>query len=71
MTYVGRTTSVAVTLDGVFNDGEPGEGDNVATDVEDAVGGAGDDTMTGSTADNDLLGGPAPTPSTAGAATTR
>jgi hypothetical protein len=56
VTYAGRTASVAVTLDGVFNDGEPGEGDNVGTDVEDAVGGAGDDTMTGSTADNAIAG---------------
>ena len=58
VTYAGRTTSVGVLLDGVFNDGESGEGDNVGTDVEDAVGGAGDDTMTGSTAENDLTGGP-------------
>ena len=71
MTYVGRTTSVGVTLDGVFNDGEPGEGDNVATDVEDAVGALATTPWPEARPITISWAGPAPTPSTAGAATTR
>jgi hypothetical protein len=56
--YSSRTAPVAVTLDGVANDGELGEGDNVGTDVENVTGGAGDDTLTGSDSDNVLSGGP-------------
>ena len=47
VTYSARSTGVVVTMDGVFDDGEAGEGDNVATDVENANGGSGADTMTG------------------------
>ena len=56
--YSSRTNAVDVSLDGVANDGEPGEGDNVATDVEDVLGGDGADTLTGSAADNVFDGGP-------------
>ena len=45
-------------MDGVFDDGEAGESDNVGADIENAVGGAGDNIMTGSGSANDLTGGP-------------
>jgi Ca2+-binding RTX toxin-like protein len=43
--YFDRTASVHVTPDGVANDGEASEGDNVLSDVEAIVGGHGDDTL--------------------------
>src|SRR5213075_615176 len=48
--YSGRAAAnpVTVTLDGVANDGGSGENDNVGTDVENIDGGAGDDTLIGS-----------------------
>jgi Ca2+-binding RTX toxin-like protein len=58
VTYAGRPAGVTVTMDGVFDDGEAGESDNVGADIENAFGGAGDNIMTGSTAANDLTGGP-------------
>jgi len=47
-TYGGRTAPVTVTMDGKANDGEAGEGDNVANDVEAVYGGKAGDTLTGS-----------------------
>ncbi|MDQ2910695.1 MAG: hypothetical protein M3R39_06735, partial [Actinomycetota bacterium] len=57
VTYASRTASVFVTLDGVANDGEAAEGDNVADDVENVTGGSGDDNITGSSASNLISGG--------------
>jgi Ca2+-binding RTX toxin-like protein len=57
VTYGSRAAGVVVTMDGVFDDGEAGESDSVGTDVENAIGGAGDDVMTGSASANDLTGG--------------
>jgi Ca2+-binding RTX toxin-like protein len=56
--YLGRLAAVTVTLDGAAGDGAPGEGDNIAADVEDAYGGNGGDTLTGSDGPNTLDGGP-------------
>lgn len=56
--YSSRTSGVNVSLDGVANDGEPGEGDNVGADLEDIFAGAGDDTLMGSAANNLFDGGP-------------
>ena len=56
VTYAARATGVTVTMDGVFDDGEPGEADNVAADIENAVGGAGDNTLIGSASANNLVG---------------
>ena len=39
--YGKRNAGIAVSLDGVANDGEAGEGDNVGTDVETVSGGSG------------------------------
>jgi Ca2+-binding RTX toxin-like protein len=56
VTYGARTTGVAISLDGVANDGGAGEGDNVASDIEELYGGAGDDVITGND-DRNLMGG--------------
>ena len=53
----GAGQPVSVSLDDLGGDGEGGEGDNVHGDVEDVVGGAGADVLTGSAADNVLAGG--------------
>ena len=55
--YSNRTEPVEVSLDGLPNDGEAGEGDNVGTDVEDVLGGSGDDILVGSAQANLLYGG--------------
>ena len=55
-TYASRTADVNVTLDGVANDGQAGEGDQVGTDVEDVTTGSGDDDVTGSSVANRLTG---------------
>ena len=49
--------ALAVSLDDIQNDGEPGERDNIRADVEDVVGGSGGDTLIGNAADNLLDGG--------------
>jgi len=48
--------AVSISLDGVANDGEPGETDNVQTDIENVVGGDGPDTLTGNELANTLTG---------------
>jgi Ca2+-binding RTX toxin-like protein len=45
--YSDRTRSVRADIDGVADDGEEGEGDNVRSDFEGLIGGAGNDTLTG------------------------
>jgi len=55
--YGKRKASIAVSLDGVANDGEAGEGDNVGTDVEGVGGGTRADTIIGSAAQNSIDGG--------------
>jgi Ca2+-binding RTX toxin-like protein len=54
--YGDRTNPVTVSLDGVAGDGEAGENDNVAADVENVAGGSANDTITGGDADNGLYG---------------
>jgi len=66
VSYQNRTTRVLGTIDAVSNDGAPGEGDNIQLDVENLIGGSGDDTLSifgpggpnGVFADNVLTGGP-------------
>jgi len=61
VTYSERTNPVNVTLDGISggaNDGEAGEGDYVNLDVENIIGGAGNDTLVGNNRMNKLYGGP-------------
>ena len=47
---------MTVTLDGRTNDGEAGEGDYVATDVDDVAPGSGPDALVGSDLANELYG---------------
>ncbi|MCB0828494.1 MAG: hypothetical protein KDB62_06770, partial [Solirubrobacterales bacterium] len=54
--YYNRKLPVSISFDGVANDGEAGEGDNVGADVEGAGGGDGDDTLIGSDEANQLDG---------------
>ncbi|HEX8100973.1 MAG TPA: calcium-binding protein, partial [Solirubrobacteraceae bacterium] len=62
VSYAGRANAdpVVVTLDGTANDGKAdgSEKDNVVPDVENLVGGHGDDDLTGSNRPNRLSGGP-------------
>ena len=54
--YSERTTAVTVTLDGVANDGAPGEQDNLNADIEAVDGGAGNDVLIGNDGANRLIG---------------
>jgi hypothetical protein len=45
--YTGRGEDLALSLDGVANDGQPGENDNIGPDVTTVLGGSGADVMTG------------------------
>jgi Ca2+-binding RTX toxin-like protein len=51
-----RTAPLTIALDGVANDGDAGEGDNVQADVENVIGGSDGDTLVGSGAANVLDG---------------
>lgn len=63
-TYATRTAGVTVTLDGVANDGAPGEGDDVRTGsvlggdgADELIGGDGPDELSGHGGDDVLRGG--------------
>jgi Ca2+-binding RTX toxin-like protein len=59
--YHLRDENLVLTIDGIANDGKAGEGDNIMTDVEDVIGGFGDDLIRGQVAaavNNWLIGGP-------------
>ncbi len=51
-----RSADQTITVDGRANDGIAGEDDNVRTDVENIIGGAGDDTITGGSGANRIDG---------------
>jgi hypothetical protein len=61
--YSGNTEPVVVTLDGVANDGRhatgshPADNNDVGSDIEEIVGGAGDDELEGNADPNTLRGG--------------
>ena len=55
--YSARTAAVTADPDGVSDDGEATEHDDVETDVEGLVGGAGNDVLTGWTGTNVISGG--------------
>jgi len=55
--YSAASAPLTITIDGQANDGARGERDTVALDVENVLGGAGSDSITGSTTPNDLDGG--------------
>lgn len=54
--YFMRSGPLRITLDGVADDGSPGEGDNIHPDVESVGGGWGDDTIIGSDNGHTLWG---------------
>jgi Ca2+-binding RTX toxin-like protein len=56
LSYEGRRRSVTVDLQGDRDDGERGERDRVASDVEALSGGRGEDRLTGNRFDNSLSG---------------
>src|SRR5262249_54789966 len=56
VSYSVRSIGVAVRLDDVANDGQPGENDNIHSDVENIIGSTAADVLTGSAADNHILG---------------
>jgi Ca2+-binding RTX toxin-like protein len=58
VSYAERLNPVTVTLDGAGNDGESGENDFVASDVENVAGGKDNDTLIGDGQSNKLIGGP-------------
>ena len=51
-----RSDAVSLSLDGVANDGAPGEGDNIGSDAENILGGRRGDVLIGNNAANQLLG---------------
>jgi hypothetical protein len=55
--YSTVSAPLTITIDGRANDGAAGERDTVALDVENVIGGSGSDSITGSSAANDLDGG--------------
>ena len=58
-TFAARTDPQQISLDDLPNDGGGATpSDNIHTDVENAVGGSGNDTITGSAVGNGLQGGP-------------
>ena len=69
--YGGRTAPLTITLDGVADDGEAGEGDNDGADVEEAIGGSANDIIVGNAAGNELRGGSGNDSIVAGAAEDR
>jgi uncharacterized repeat protein (TIGR01451 family) len=54
--YTGRSAPLVIDLDGVADDGEAGEGDNVAADVDVINGGSGNDVITGGAIQNVIDG---------------
>ena len=52
------TTPVTADLDGIRDDGAPGELDRIRSDVENLIGSSSDDTLTGNSLTNTLEGGP-------------
>ena len=58
VSYANRTEGLTIKLDGLADDGEAGEADNVHADIENITGGLGDDVIHGSAAANTLFGGP-------------
>ena len=53
----GRSEDLALSLDGVANDGAAGEGDNIGPDISTVIGGHGADTFTGNAGGNAFDGG--------------
>lgn len=59
--YSSRTERVVVGLDGAAGDGQAGENDRIAADVEAVTGGRGSDRLVGNASDNRMQAGPGAT----------
>ena len=57
VSYRDRTAPVTVIADGLPNDGEPGELDNVGVEIRGIAGGSGSDVLTGNALQNEIDGG--------------
>jgi len=57
LTYDSRSDDLSLSLDGVANDGAPGENDNIGADIVTVIGGSGSDTFTGNSYSNAFGGG--------------
>jgi hypothetical protein len=57
LTYDSRSDDLDLSLDGVANDGAPGEGDNIGADIVTVIGGSGADTFAGNSYSNGFSGG--------------
>jgi hypothetical protein len=57
LTYDSRSDDLSLSLDGVANDGAPGENDNIGADVVTVIGGSGSDRFTGNAYSNGFGGG--------------
>jgi Ca2+-binding RTX toxin-like protein len=56
VTYASRNSGVSILLGGAASSGESGESDVVRSDVENAAGGDGNDSLVGSSGSNELTG---------------
>ena len=57
MDYSGRTATLTVTMDSVAGSGQGSESDTVDNDIEDLLGGTGNDTLSGNALPNNIKGG--------------
>ena len=57
VSYASRSVAVTITLGGSVNSGAAGENDTLINDIENAIGGSGNDTITGDSGANTLSGG--------------
>jgi hypothetical protein len=57
VSYAGRSAPVVADLDGIADDGAPGENDQIALDIENLLGGTGNDILVGNTLANSITGG--------------
>lgn len=55
--YSLRTADLTITMSGVTGSGQSGESDKLELDVENIIGGAGNDTISGNVSSNDIKGG--------------
>lgn len=55
--YASRAAAVRLSLNGAYDDGASGEGDRIASDIENLTGGRGADTITGNGVANLITGG--------------
>lgn len=57
LSYADHSASITASLDGNLDNGSPGEGDSTQPDVENIIGGSGDDLLRSNSGNNSLAGG--------------